>query len=155
MNVALFAERQDERLIIASGGNLRDLFGLIVEAGTVAELRGGEPRQITAPDTDRAINELRREYRDHLGENAFDLQQIKLDEKLMKLSAIYRGQPKADVRDPILYSLLHARAVQEFNGKGWFGVHPLIVDFLATLNDLLELEKVREPGTRQLPGGTI
>ena len=140
---------------MASGGNLRDLFGLILEAGTNAELRKSEPHQITTPDTDRAINQLRREYKDHLGETAFDLQQIKLDDKLKKLSAIYRREPKADVRDPVLYSLLHARAVQEFNGQGWFGVHPLIVDFLGTLDDRPELDPLRNPATKQLSGGTL
>ena len=155
MNLALFAEGQAERVIVASGGNLRDLFTLILNAADYAELRRSEPRQITVPDADRAINELRREYRDHLGETAFDLQQIKLDAKLTKLSAIYRSQTRDDVRDPVLYSLLHARAVQEFNGKGWFGVHPLIVDFLSSLGDLPELESFRDPATKQLPGGTL
>jgi hypothetical protein len=155
MDPGLFADSQADRLIVASGGNLRDLFGLIVEAGTLAELRQSGPRQITAPDVGRAVNDLRRKYRDHLGEHDFDLEKIKLEDKLQKLSAIYCGQPTANVRDPVLYSLLHARAVQEFNGTGWFGVHPLIVDFLGTLKDIPELESHRNPSTRHLPGGTL
>ena len=42
--------------------------------------------------------------------------------------------------NPVLYSLLSARAVQEFNGQRWFGVHPLVVDVLAAQGKLDRLD---------------
>ena len=155
MNPELFAEGQQERLIVASGGNLRDLFGLIVTASTNAELRESNPAKITKPDVDAAINDLRKEYRDHLGETNYDVEKPTLKAKLDKLTAIYLGKPEAELHDPALYSLLHARAVQEFNGVSWFGVHPLTVDFLSRLEDLAELDPFRDPETKQLLGGSI
>ena len=51
--------------------------------------------------------------------------------------------------DPILHSLLNSRAVQEFNGERWFGVHPLVVDIL------IEQEMLKSPpGGGAVPGGT-
>lgn len=155
MDPALFARSQQERLITASGGNLRDLFTLITEAATNAELRKTGPQKITAADCDSAIQALRKEYRDHLGETAFDIEKASLQDKLDRLIAIYLGDTRAEVRDSTLYALLQAKAVQEFNGEGWFGVHPLIVDFLSRLKDRTELDPHRTPTTGTLPGGTL
>ena len=155
MDAGLFATAQETRLIIASGGNLRDLFSLIVGAATNAELRQQPPAKITKADCDAAINSLRKEYRDHLGQTDFDVEQVELKPKLDKLTDIYLGKPEAEVRDATLYSLLHAKAVQEFNGISWFGVHPLIVDFLSRLEDRTELDPHRDPDTKRLPGGSL
>ena len=155
MNPDLFAEEQQERLIVASGGNLRDLFSLIVAASTNAELRESNNVKITKPDVDAAINDLRKEYRDHLGETSYDIEKPTFGAKLSKLAAVYLGKPEAELHDPALYSLLHARAVQEFNGVSWFGVHPLIVDFLSRLDGPPELAAFRDSDTKRLSGGSI
>jgi hypothetical protein len=157
MDADLFARGQELRLIVASGGNLRDLFSLIVDAATHAELRAQPkpPAKITKADCDAAINNLRKEYRDHLGSTDFDIEKADLKAKLDKLTDIYLGKPEAEVRDATLYSLLHAKAVQEFNGISWFGVHPLIVDFLDRLEGRAELDTCRDVKTKRLPGGSI
>ena len=152
MDIALAEPGQIERLIVASGGNLRELFGLIIESATNAELRRGG--SITAADVAPAILALRKEYRDHLGENAFDVEKVKLDDKLVKLAAIYSREPRATFSDPTLYALLHARAVQEFNGTGWYGVHPLVVDLLSDVPGLPGLDTSTRAAGRLL-GGTI
>jgi len=154
MDPLLFEDGQQERLIVASGGNLRDLFSLIITASTNAELREDNPAHITMADVDPAIAELRKEYRDHLGETAYDVEKPTLGAKLDKLAAIYLGKPEAELHDPALYSLLHARAVQEFNGLSWFGVHPLTVDFLNRL-DRPDLKDARDGHSDRLPGGSI
>ncbi len=154
MDLALAEDGQIDRLIVASGGNLRELFGLIIESATNAELRRGGKRRITAADVEPAIQALRKEYRDHLGENQYDVEKVKLDDKLAKLAAIYTGDPRASFSDPTLYALLHARAVQEFNGAGWYGVHPLVVDLLSEVPGLPSLDtSVRDAG--RLLGGTV
>lgn len=155
MDSALFDKGQQERVIVASGGNLRDLFTLIVDASTNAELRDSSTQRILANDVDRAINSLRKEYRDHLGETAYDVEKTTQEAKLAKLVSVYLGKPEAELHDSALYSLLHGKAVQEFNGISWFGVHPLIVDFLSRL-DRPELKPLLDPDNdNQLPGGSI
>jgi len=130
MNPELFAEEQQERLIVASGGNLSDLFSLTVAAADNAALRAGENGTIEAKDVTQAINEKRREYRNALGFSPFDLNPIPYTEKADRLFAIYDQEPRENVPDRILYTLIVARAVQEFNGESWFGLHPLVVDLL-------------------------
>lgn len=154
-DTALFADGQIDRLIVASGGNLRDLFGLITEASTLAELRKAPPHIITAQDLNPVISLYRKKYRDQLGSTPYDIEKVTIEDKLKKLIAIYTNAPLANVPDPALYSLLHARAVQEFNGEYWYGIHPLTVDFLDDIKGDPALEKVRNPVTNRLPGGTI
>ena len=137
---ALFAEGQMTRLIVASGGNLRDLFALVLDAGYGARL--GNRTVIGPEEATLAINKMRREYRMKLGQSPYDVNQISYSQKSARLLAVYRGEPDCDIPDPILYSLLRGRAVQEFNGDGWYGVHPLVVDILKDQQHL----KPQDPG---------
>ena len=154
MNPALFAAGQMERLIEASGGNLRNLFAITSNAGDTALLRGDGT--IAQDDVTYAIRQLRTDYERQLGESPYDLelgtdgkmQAIGYDRKAARLLRIYQADPEAKVPDPVLYSLLRSRAVQEFNGERWFGVHPLVVDILANQ------EKIKRPAQGRVPGGT-
>lgn len=121
----LFAPDQLKRLIIASGGNIRDLFSMITSTATSAE------KCIEEIDVTGAINDLRLQYRNGLGTSEFDKDKIEYPEKAKQLLAIYNQEPESNILNPVLYSLLRSRSVLEFNGKGWFGVHPLVVDILA------------------------
>ena len=141
---ALFAEGQMTRLIVASGGNLRDLFALVLDAGEGARLGNPGATVIGPNDARLAINKMRREYRMKLGQSPYDVNQIPYSEKSARLQAVYRGVPDSDIPDSVLYSLLRGRAVQEFNGDSWYGVHPLVVDILKEQQHL-------DP---QSPGGT-
>lgn len=129
----LFADGQKMRLIVASGGNLRDLFKLVSDAADTAILRHAPDGKISKDDADGAINALRTEYLRRLGESVFDEDQattITYEKKALRLLEVYSNARKPTVSDAVLYSLLRARAVQEFNKEGWFGVHPLVVDIL-------------------------
>lgn len=132
IDLGLLQGGQLTRLIVASGGNLRELFAMLKEAADHGILRGDmEDRAIGPDDVDRAINKMRAEYVGRLGRSQFDQEEhIDYDEKAERLCRLYAGEPKAQVADPILYSLLRSRTVQEFNGKRWYGVHPLVVDIL-------------------------
>jgi len=129
---------QAERLIVASGGNLRDLFSMMSDAADRALLRDASALQVTEQDVTKAINVMRREYLNRLGESPHDPKPVHWEEKSEKLRAVYHGDPGSGVPGPVLYSLLRARAVQEFNGEGWFGVHPLVVDILKEQKQLEE-----------------
>jgi hypothetical protein len=127
---SIFAEGQMTRLIVASGGNLRDLFSLVLDAGEGARARNQAANVIGPDDANAAINKMRREYRLKLGQSPYDVQPIPYSAKLEKLLAIYNASPDSDIPDRVLYSLLRGRAIQEFNGTGWYGIHPLVVDIL-------------------------
>ncbi len=154
MNPDLFDAGQMERLIVASGGNLRNLFSMTANAGDTALLRGAAT--IGADDVTGAIRQLRTDYERQLGESQYDQElgsdgksrPIVYERKADLLKRIYHGDPAAKVPDAVLYSLLRSRAVQEFNGERWFGVHPLVVDLLATQN------KIARPAAGSVPGGT-
>ena len=125
---SLFGDDTSDRLIVASGGNLRDLFAMVNNAADFALLRGSD--RIEPADANRAITEMRTQYGRSLGESPYDPAKLTYDQKAKRLCSVYRGDSEAEVPDPALYSLLNARAVQEFNGERWFGVHPLVVDVL-------------------------
>jgi hypothetical protein len=152
---ALFAPGQQERLVVASGGNVRDLFFLTNTASLEAQrLRHA---QIGRTAVDAAIRHGREVYEKQLGEALFDAAailggpptRIGYEQKVSRLISIYRGDPSARVPDPVLYSLFRSRAVLEFNGDYWLGVHPLVVDVLAKHGHMPQ-----QPGETYVPGGT-
>ena len=145
---ALFANNQMERLIVASGGNFRDLFTMIEMAAIQAIIRNPKGK-IEAPDANVAISRMREIYKSKLGISRFDYTSIPYDKKVDRLLSIYFCKPGHDILDPVLFSLLRSRAVQEFNGKQWFGVHPLVVDIL------VEQQKLRNPQGGEISGGTV
>jgi hypothetical protein len=149
VNSNLFEQGQIERLIVASGGNIRDLFSLINYASDTASI--DDRNLINIDDVTVAIGNLRTEYERRLGENPFDKDQIVYDDKATLLKRIYDGDEKAQIPNEVLYVLLYNRAIQELDegeGKRCFGVHPLVVDILNSQNII--------PFSSQggVPGGT-
>lgn len=144
MNLELFEPEQAQRLIVASGGNLRDLFALVNYAADSALLR--KATQINAEDSDAAIVNLRSDYERRLGQSPYDREEVTYNDKATLLVRIYSGEKDAQITNPVMYSLLDARAVQEFNGQRWFGIHPLVVDILAAQKRLTPSESGRVPG---------
>lgn len=145
VNPALFDEGETMRLIVASGGNLRDLFFVAREAGDRAILGHSPTGTIRTADVDAAIDALRLEYSRRLGTGPYDAESIPYEEKAKRLTAIYGRDQNASIPDSVLYSLLRSRTVQEFNGRGRYGVPPLVVDILKSQG--------RIDGSS--PGGTI
>ena len=137
-----------KRLIAASGGNLRDLFTMVTEAADSAILRSSANGKIGKVDADRAINELRTDYTRKLGVGPFDPAELTYEQKAKRLVAVYTQDSGHDIPDPVLYALLNARAVQEFDGERWFGVHPLVVDILKKQG------KLPTDANGKAPGGT-
>lgn len=128
INPDLFDPGQLDRLIVASGGHLRDLFYLVRDASDRAL---DEPTdRVRAGHVSTAIAKLRKDVLLRLGPSQYDLEPVTWEERAKRLVAIHRRTPEAGVPDPILHTLLRARAVQEFNGIGRFAVAPLVVDIL-------------------------
>lgn len=128
MDMDLFDSNQAHRLIVASGGNLRDLFDLVKEAARIAISQ--KTTRIGANETTAAINFQRQEQRRRLGPSSSDKGEITYPEKAAILTRIYNGDPDAKIATPIVLSLLRSRNLLEFNGEGRFGVPPLVVDIL-------------------------
>jgi len=149
MDLGLFEENQMMRLIVASGGNLRDLFSLVNYAADNALLREVADARISAEDVNGAIVNLRRDYERRLGQSPFDQEEITYEDKAKRLYQVYSGSKEAQITDPIMYALLNARAIQEFNGQRWFGVHPLVVD------TLVAQERIKRLSSGEAPGGSI
>ncbi len=126
----LFERGVLSQLVVASGGNVRDLLLLASQAADLALLAGAET--VARSHARSAIDRLRLEYTRRLGASPFDKDEISYEDKAGRLLKIYEGEASAEIPDAVLYSLLRSRAVQEFNGKGWFRVHPLVVDILKT-----------------------
>jgi hypothetical protein len=147
INLNLLEPGQMERLVMASGGNLRDLFALTNYAADTAQLRPAE--KIGAKDVDEAIINLRNDYQRRLGSSPYDPEEISYADKSQRLQAIYKGQSQDQITDGVVYSLLQSRALQEFNGARWFGVHPLVVDILVTQGIIVADQGGGVPGGTQ------
>ena len=137
-------ETVDRRL----GGKPARPVPLVSQAADSALLRPAAKGRIGKVDADRAINQLRTDYTRQLGVGPYDAAELTYAEKAERLVAVYNQDPDYDVPDPVLYSLLNARAVQEFNGKRWFGVHPLVVDILKAQG------RLKAPDGGKVAGGT-
>jgi hypothetical protein len=139
----LFGEGSLDMLIVASGGNLRDLFAMTREAADLAALRGDA--RMTTLDAKKAIQKTVQLYRNRLGTSAEEPDAVPYEQLRAKLLQIYRDEALAQVPDAALYALLRSRAVLHFNGESWFGVHTVVVDIL----------KEQELLAQDDPGGTI
>ena len=145
----LFGPGQMKRLIVASGGNLRDLFSDGQPGGRLVPCFAPRRRAGSARWTSIARStSCARIIRGRLGVGPYDAAQLTYTQKAERLVAIYDQEPDYDVPDPVLYSLLNARAVQEFNGERWFGVHPLVVDILQAQG------RLKAPEGGKVAGGT-
>ena len=147
MDLELFEVGVLDKLLIASGGNLRDLFTMIIEAADAATME--ECDKISEAHARKAVVNQRIEYDRRLGTDRFAEEHIEFQDKIARLVAIYHNEPDSSRTDNILYSLLRSRAVQEFNGERWFGVQPLVVDYL------VRNKHIKKPKNNAPFGGTI
>ena len=137
VDLGLFAKDQVERLIVASGGSLRDLFRMTGNAADQAAFRamkaGGshsEGDRIEAADVDKAIYAERDEFRLALGEDLTERVKVTRAQKRERLQEVYARKEGHDSTDTVLNELLVVRAVQKFNGPGRVAVHPVVVDLM-------------------------
>ena len=128
-NPSLFEDEQEIRCIVASGGNVRDLFAIVENAASIAATKDRE--KIGADDVTLAVTELRSRYETRLGDDPFDKDPVPYADKLQRLMDVYNQKAEpASAHDRCLNELLKAGAVLRFNGDGRYGVHPLVVDLL-------------------------
>src|SRR5262249_17037228 len=93
--------------------------------------------RIEQQDANEAVQALQSTYKLRLGESEYSgPEPAPLQTKISKLVAIHRGQPEADIPDKTLYLLLRLRMALQFNGRTWFGVHPLVVNILKEIGSI-------------------
>lgn len=145
----LFEAGQLERLVVASGGNFRNLFALVNYAADTAILRSGST--MSKADCHGAIANLRSEYERRLGQNPFDKDGIDYTKKAELLGYIYNRNKDAQIPNATTYALLNDRAIQEFDFDGVreYGIHPLVID-------LLQIQgRIPAASSGGIPGGSI
>ena len=117
-SLALFEEAALNLMIEKTGGSLRDLFRVIISAATRARRRGNE--KIEMEDTLRALEIIKTELTRMIEEKHYPF-----------LVNICEGNHEQIKDREMLLEMLEAHTVQEYNGKRWHDVHPLVADFLA------------------------
>ena len=118
--VELFEDGVLDKLIIKTGGLLRQLFESISTAATRAKQRPGITK-IAMEDAVSALNDIKSDLTRRLSGDDYD-----------KLTEIYKDPNlKKDIQDKqFLLNMLKALTVVEYNGQHWHDVHPLVVDYL-------------------------
>lgn len=137
-NVEFFKQfvykRADERffdddalklMIRKSGGILRDLFSLLVDASLNAVIDHPDIELITMEDAEKACVKLRTEY----------VKTIETQQHYEKLMQVYSNSDEV-FEDRILMDLLRANMVIECGEDKFYLVHPLIVDYMMAKGDI-------------------
>ena len=114
---SLFEAEALTHMIEMTGGYLRDLFKVIMQAAKRANRR--EVKQIEMEDAQAALNVLQSELARTIKEEHYET-----------LKKIYLGNKQLIQNREQLLDLLHCRAVLEYNGKRWCDIHPLVEDLL-------------------------
>jgi len=111
-------------LIVKSGGVLRD-FGYIIRESALFALIGNS-REISQDDINKAVNSLRIEYENFLGEFG----NFKVEE-IMNHVDQFKSGPLPDVdQTEVFKHLLQNLCILEYNGERWYDLHPLIREYM-------------------------
>jgi hypothetical protein len=129
VNPDLFEGGQLDRLLVACGGNVRDLFEMIIKARGLALNFSESAARIEESHVSEAIQERQTSYQRLLYDaDASDVERTAYKPKLERLAHFHLQKPATE-RDTVFYALLRARALQEF-ADARVAVHPLVVDLL-------------------------
>lgn len=132
-----------DKAIVASGGVIRTLFRILTEAATKALVENR--KTISVENLDRAISQLRVEYKGRLSTPDDEKSGPSYEQKVQRLSDLCADKGKAEQRDRVFACLLKIDALLEYNGDHWFGPHPVFVDIV----------QGRGAKDEPVPGGTI
>ena len=117
-----------KRLILKSGGCIRDLFRMIAEAAEHAIDFGNTT--MSKLDCDISIQSLKREYDNTIADNFRNGKKIEVSTYYNTLVKMAKDPgKKADHTEEIL-DLRQNLCVLGYNGTGWCDVHPIVKDIL-------------------------
>jgi len=121
-------------LLEKSGGVLRDVFEVLSVAAGAAESLATRKKQkpvITEENVRYGLNRRKTEYARAI--TTIDLPadiKVTTDDLYAKLRELKRRAVRLLPSEYVTMVLLKSRAVMEYNGEGWFAVHPLVVELL-------------------------
>lgn len=114
---SLFSSDALHYAIINTGGCLRDLFNILLDASTIAHRRNSI--KIELEDVKYQLDKFSSILTKRIQANQYDF-----------LKTIYDGD-KFQIKDrEILLEMMQAQVVLEYNGVRWHDVHPLVSKFL-------------------------
>jgi len=135
MNEELLADGKSlEGLILLSGGCLRDLFLMLVEA---AESAQDNNRTVIEPeDVDYAVKKLKRDYRNTIADKMNDKGEVLISSKEYYDTLVELA--KNDLKDventDTVMDLRQSLCILGYNGDGWCDVHPIVKQILTDKN---------------------
>lgn len=103
--------RARDRILTASGGAIRDVLSLVVEAALITD-----NDELTLADVEYAVQRKKQRLRDLINANNW----------WGTLAAIARE--KQIVSDPACLTVLYHRLVLKYNGDGWYDVVPMVAE---------------------------
>jgi hypothetical protein len=123
VDISLFDEGILYKLIIKTGGSLRDLFSCITKSVNIANYK--EASTISLEDIDIALSELKSTLMRKIDSRNYDY----LAELCMERRQYIENKE-------MLLEMLYANTVLEYNTDIWHNTHPLIKDFLISIGKM-------------------
>ena len=123
-------------LIEKCGGVLRDVFEVLIVAAGAAEslaTRNATPGVITKDNVRYGLNRRKTEYARAI--TTIDLPKdlgVTIEALYDKLSELRAGPVRVLPSEAVTMVLLKSRAIMEYNGEGWYAIHPLVAELLAS-----------------------
>jgi len=118
-DLSLFGEGVLLKLILMTGGSLRDLFSCINTAAKIAIRRKPEFGCVSMEDAEIALKEEKSLLTRRIDRKNYDF-----------LADIYAGNHQTIEDKAMLLEMLRANAVLEYNSTRWHNTHPLVAEFL-------------------------
>ena len=112
------------RMILDSGGCLRDLFLMIYESAEHALDQGAD--HISEAHRHNAFLKLRREYDNSIAEYREGSEIFTVDQYYQALVALAHSQDKQPENTEVVMHLRQSLAILGYNGEGWCEVHPIV-----------------------------
>lgn len=121
-----------DALIRISGGCIRDLFRMILEATDNA--LDYERTTITVADQKRAIQTLKREYEGNIADNTVGNIKYPVEGYFELLVSLAKSKSKKIANTDTLLHMRDNLCVLGYNGEGWCDVHPVVKEILKERN---------------------
>ncbi len=120
-----------ELAIEKTGGVLRDLMGAIQRAAQVARYAGAE--RITRDAMRHSLDQLKTRYSQSIYSTSGNVTTQDLYNKMKEIAKAPMGKVPLD---EALQLLLYTQSVIEYNGRGWYDLHPLMREALQEMGYL-------------------
>ena len=124
----LITDEALDRLIDCSGGVLRDVLYLLREAAITARVSDRE--RVELADVEAAARRLRQDYSNRLAPREDENNPVTLREIFGTLGASTDWPKRFVDYDAALQMLLQSLCILEYNGEGWYDLHPLVHEYL-------------------------